>query len=503
MYDFFETGPGERPAPDASWQGCELNISSLESIFSDCADFERRDIYFGLDKKACVNLCWIDGLTDGGSISGDIIRPLTDLLRSSRSDFPGGCLGMVMHGLAYSANAKRHDSIGDVVSDLAHGYCAVLIPGEGAVCFEVKSQNVRSISEPSLEKSVKGGKDSFVETLRTNTALVRRRIRDPRLKSVKTELGRKSHTQIEVMYLDGVVDPELPKEVMRRLGKIDIDSVLATGIIGESLMDCPRSPLPQLIHTERPDRFAMYMADGRVGILIDGIPIALVVPASFAEFMKVTSDNSMHFAFSSMLSVMRYLALIVSIYVPAIYVAVAMYHQEMIPTRLLLSIIEAKQDVPFSTALEVIGMLVAFALLQEAGLRLPNPIGDTVSIIGALIVGQSAVEARVVSPIAIIVVALSGIACYTLPSQDMGSAVRLVRFALVIAAIAAGLFGVAAATCLVVFLLARMDSFGLNYTAPLSEGMPGGLLRLFVRLPKRRDKYRDPLVGSPDRRRQG
>ena len=178
MYDFLETGPGERPAPDASWQGCELNISSLESIFSDCADFERRDIYFGLDRKACVNLCWIDGLTDGGSISGDIIRPLTDLLRSSRSDFPGGCLGMVMHGLAYSANAKRRDSIGNVVSDLAHGYCAVLIPGEGAVCFEVKSQNVRSISEPSLEKSVKGGKDSFVETLRTNTSLVRRRIRE-------------------------------------------------------------------------------------------------------------------------------------------------------------------------------------------------------------------------------------------------------------------------------------------------------------------------------------
>ena len=403
MYDYLETSPGERPTPNTAWQGYELNISSLESIFSDCADFERRDIYFGLDKKACVNLCWIDGLTDGGSISGDIIRPLTDLLRSSRSDFPGGCLGMVMHGLAYSANAKRRGSIGDVVSDLAHGYCAVLIPGEGAVCFEVKSQNARSISEPSLEKSVKGGKDSFVETLRTNTALVRRRIRDPRLKSVKTELGRKSHTQIEVMYLDGVVDPELPMEVLRRLGKIDIDSVLATGIIEESLMDCPRSPLPQLIHTERPDRFAMYMADGRVGILIDGIPIALVVPASFAEFMKVTSDSSMHFTFSSMLSVMRYLALIVSVYVPAVYVAVAMYHQEMIPTRLLLSIISAKQDVPFSTGLEVIGMLVALELLQEAGLRLPNPIGDTVSIIGALIVGQSEVEAKVASPIAIIV----------------------------------------------------------------------------------------------------
>ncbi len=502
MYDFLETGPGERPAPDASWQGCELNISSLESIFSDCADFERRDIYFGLDRKACVNLCWIDGLTDGGSISGDIIRPLTDLLRSSRSDFPGGCLGMIIHGLAYSANAKRRDSIGDVVSDLAHGYCVVLIPGEGAVCFEVKSQNVRSISEPSLEKSVKGGKDSFVETLRTNTALVRRRIRDPRLKSVKTELGRKSHTQIEVMYLDGVVDPELPKEVMRRLGKIDIDSVLATGIIEESLMDCPRSPLPQLIHTERPDRFAMYMADGRVGILIDGIPIALVVPASFAEFMKVTSDSSMHFAFSSMLSVMRYLALIVSVYVPAIYVAVAMYHQEMIPTRLLLSIISAKQDVPFSTGLEVIGMLVALELLQEAGLRLPNPIGDTVSIIGALIVGQSAVEAKVASPIAIIVVAVSAIACYTLPSQDLGAAVRLIRFALLIGAVAAGLFGIGLLSCLMLLSMADMDSFGRNYTSPVTDGRPHGLMRTLLRIPKTADKFRDAELRPRDRRRQ-
>ena len=334
------------------------------------------------------------------------------------------------------------------------------------------------------------------------TDALRRRIRDPRLKSVKTELGRKSHTQIEVMYLDGVVDPELPKEVMRRLNMIDIDSVLATGIIEESLMDCPRSPLPQLIHTERPDRFAMYMADGRVGILIDGIPIALVVPASFAEFMKVTSDSSMHFAFSSMLSVMRYLALIVSVYVPAIYVAVAMYHQEMIPTRLLLSIISAEQDVPFSTWLEVIGMLVALELLQEAGLRLPNPIGDTVSIIGALIVGQSAVEAKVASPIAIIVVAVSAIACYTLPSQDLGAAVRLIRFALLIGAVAAGLFGIGLLSCLMLLSMADMDSFGRNYTSPVTDGRPHGLMRTLLRIPKTADKFRDAELRPRDRRRQ-
>ena len=246
----------------------------------------------------------------------------------------------------------------------------------------------------------------------------------------------------------------------------------------------------------------MYLMDGRVGLLVDGIPVGLVLPVTFAEFMKVTGDANLHYLVSSVTAAVRYFSLALSALLPAFYVAIAKYHQEMIPSRLLLSIIDAKQDVPFSTALEVIGMLVAFTLLQEAGLRLPNPIGDTVSIIGALIVGQSAVEARVTSPIAIIVVALSGIAGYTLPSQDMGSAVRLVRFVLVLAAIAAGLLGVAAASCLIVFWLARMDSFGTSYTAPLSEASPGSLSRLLLRKPKTQDKYRDPLLKTPDRRRQ-
>ena len=502
MYEYLKTSPGvrhERKRPEFTM---ELNILSLETIFSDCSDFERRDIYFGLDNKICLPLCWLDGLTDAQAISGGIIRPLTDILRTAPAESPDKALELILHGLAFSANAKQFNNTGEVVSELTRGCCALLIPGHGAVCFEVKSQNTRSINEPSLEKSVKGGKDSFVETLRTNTALVRRRIRDPRLKTRKLELGRKSHTQIEILYLEGVVDPALPLEVLRRLNQIDVDSVLATGIIEEYLMDCPRSPLPQLIHTERPDRFSMYLAEGRVGIIIDGIPIALVVPVSFAEFMKVTGDSNLHFTLSSMLSIMRYLALLISVYVPAIYVAVAMYHQEMIPTRLLLSIISAKQDVPFSTGLEVFAMLIALELLQEAGLRLPNPIGDTVSIIGALIVGQSAVEAKIASPIAIIVVAVSAIACYTLPSQDLGAALRLIRLALLVAAILAGLFGIGLLSCLLLLSLSDMDSFGRDYSSPISDGRPQGLLRTLLRIPRRADKLRDPELRTRDKRRQ-
>jgi len=218
--------------------------------------------------------------------------------------------------------------------------------------------------------------------------------------------------------------------------------------------------------------------------------------------MKVTSDSNMHFMVSTALTLLRYTALLMGLFLPAIYVAVAMYHQEMIPAKLLLSIIAAKENVPFSTAIEVISMMLAFSLLQEASLRLPSPIGDTVSIIGALIVGQSAVEAQLVSPIAIIVVAVSGIACYTLPSQDLAAAVKLVRWGLLLSAIAAGLYGVGIFCCVILLLLSNMDSFGCNYTAPLSGDEPWGLFRLLIRTPKPQNKFRDPLLRTPDRRRQ-
>ena len=266
-----------------------------------------------------------------------------------------------------------------------------------------------------------------------------------------------------------------------------MDALLSLGSLEEAIVDAPLSPFPQLLHTERPDRFAMYLIQGRIGLLVDGLPVGLVLPVTLAEFMKVTDDAGSHFLVSSALSLMRWTALAVAALLPAFYVAVAMYHQEMIPTRLLLSIIEAEQDVPFSTALEVLGMLISFELLQEAGLHLPNPIGDTVSIIGALIVGQSAVEARVVSPIAIIVVAFAGIAGYTLPSQDLGAAVRLARFGLVLAAIAAGFFGIGAGLCLVLLHLASLDSLGQNYTAPLSDGEARPLKRLLPEGARRRD----------------
>jgi hypothetical protein len=304
------------------------------------------------------------------------------------------------------------------------------------------------------------------------------------------------------MFVEGLASKQIIKELAERLDSLDVDGLLATGTLEEYIVDAPRSVFPQLVHTERPDRFSAFLLEGRVGILVDGLPIGLVLPVTLAEFMKVTGDYYNHYMVASALTVLRYIALMLSMLLPAFYVATAMYHQEMIPTKMLMSIIDAKQDVPFSTAIEVIGMLLSFELLQEAGLRLPNPIGDTVSIIGALIVGQSAVEARVVSPIAIIVVAFAEIAGYILPSQDLGAAIRLLRMGLVFAAVLGGLFGVGAALCLLLLHLAKIDSFGTNYTAPLSDGEPFPLMRLMLRKPKPLQKFRDPSLGGEDRRRQ-
>ena len=503
MYNFSSDDNRRYVSPPQFGRSPILSSRYLREVFSGCADFEERSVSLGLEGHVCLSVLWLDGIVSGADVSECIIKPLTEYFRYGSCADEESAYGVILDGGVYSRSVSEREDAADVVTDITHGSCAVIFDTLSlALCFEVRTSQNRSVSEPTLEKSLKGGKDSFVEALRTNTSLVRRRLCTPQLKTIESTVGRRSRTKVSIMFLDGIAAPETVEELVRRLDRVDIDAVLATGIIEEAVCDCPASPFPQFVHTERPDRFAMHLADGRVGLLIDGIPVGLITPVTFAEFMKVTGDSSMHYIIAGGLTMLRYIAMLIGLLLPAFYVAIAMYHQEMIPTKLLLSIIEAKRGVPFSTALEIIGMMIAFSFLQEAGLRLPDPIGDTVSIIGALIVGQSAVDASLVSPIAIIVVAVSGIACYTLPSQDMGYALRTCRILLLLAAIFTGLFGIAAVCCLVFLHLARIDCFGADYTAPLTDGRAFGLFRLLVSVPKKSVKYRDPLLKTPDKRRQ-
>ena len=439
----------------------------LRGLFSGCADYTERLIRCGLEGELTLPVCWLDGVVAGSALGLEILRPLTELLRAAGLQSQEDALERCLAGLVYRCSVERLSDLDAAADALCRGCCLILFEELScALSFETRSAQRRAVTEPSLEKSLKGGKDSFTETLRVNTALVRQRLNTPSLKLTESSLGRRSRTRVALLYLEGAAREATVRELARRLDRLELEALLSLGPLESGLADCPASPFPQLLHTERPDRFAMHLDQGRVGILVDGLPVGLLLPASLPAFLEVTGDGSMHPLVSATLSALRWLALAIGLLLPGFYTAVALYHPEMIPTRLLQSIIRAEQDLPFSTALEVLGMLAAFSLLQEAGLRMPNPIGDTVSIIGALIVGQAAVEAKLVSPIAIIVVAVSGIACYTLPSQDLGFALRLGRLGLLLGAIFAGLYGLGLAGCLLLLHLAELESFGTPYLSP-------------------------------------
>lgn len=437
----------------------------------------------------------------GSEVSEQVLRPLTDSGRFGQAATEADVVNRLTQGGVYSGSMKRTTCMDELAESLSFGYCALIFQGT-AFLFQVKTNEHRSVQEPSVEKSLKGGKDAFVEPLRINTGLVRSRLRTPKLKLKESTVGRKSHTAAAVLWIEEVADPALPEEMLRRLEAMDVDGVIMPDVLDSSLADAPRSPFPQLLHTERPDTLSMLLLQGRVAVLVDGMPLAFAGPAFLPEFMKTSEDRSLHYLAASAIRLLRWAALLLSLLLPAFYVAVATFHAEMIPTKLLISVIASKQSVPFSTAAEVLGMLVAFELLQEAGLRLPDPVGQTVSIIGALIVGQSAVDAKVISPIAVIVVALAGIAGYTMPSQDLSTAIRLCRFGMAIAAALGGMFGIVAGTLLLLWHLCSLETFGLPYMTPLTGAGGGDSGGVFIRRPPWKDLYRDKLINGGDIRKR-
>lgn len=481
-------------------ENLRISEKNIKNIFSDCQDYESRRLRTGENGGLWATAIWIDGLVNTVAVSEDFIRPFAQSPVLAHCKNAQESLELIMSGQIWSAAARKRSKLSDVVSDILMGFVVLVFEGcEEAATFDIRSLQSRAISEPGTEKTLKGAKGAFVETLRINTSLVRRHLRSERLKLRQTVVGRKSGTTVALMFVEDVASGETVDELSRRLDAIDIDGLLAAGNLEQYIVDCPASPFPQLLHTERPDKFAMELLEGRVGLIVDGLPLGFMLPAPLTAFMKVGEDRAGHFFIASFLRLIRWVSLLVTVLLPALFVAMSMYHQEMIPTRLLLSMIEAKQKVPFAAPLEMLGMLLAFELLQEAGLRLPNPVGDTVSIIGALIVGQAAVEARVVSPVAVIVVAAAGICSFTLPSQDLGGAVRLMRLGMVVLAIALGLYGLMLGSVLLVWHLCSMESFGLAYTAPLSEGGAGNWLKSLVRPPLWLTKRRDSDLGGKDR----
>lgn len=365
--------------------------------------------------------------------------------------------------------------------------------------FETKTGEKRSPSQPEVESTVKGSKDAFTETVRTNTSLLRRHLRTPDLRLWEQIVGRRSLTNVTVVSIDGLTDPALVRRVKRRLESVDVDGVISPSAVEEYLTGSRRTAFPMLLYTERTDKFAAGLLEGRVGVLVDGLPLGYLLPADLSRLMESPEDRGMGYVTASCVRVLRYVALIVSLLLSGLYLAMATFHQEMLPPQLLRSIIESKASVPFSTTLEVLALLVAFELLQEAGLHLPRSIGQSVSIIGGLVVGTAAVQAKLISPAALIIVAVAGICGFVLPERDLANAVRVWRFVLALCAALTGLFGLTAGTILLLIQLAELRSCGVPYLAPFSGGQTGGQLR---RPRLQEDKMRQARLHPLDLRNQ-
>ena len=480
-----------------------LSLENLRQVFSGCADFMERRVYLHGDPARTVTVCFLLGMTRNERMNDYVFRPLAQDLRLAGAP-AGELLDLLQYGALYNLAASRRTALDDVVNDLIAGSCALFVPGrEEALALPVPTEEKRSVGEPENEPALKGVRESFVESIRTNTAMVRRHLKAPELKIQEHIVGRRSRTMVDVLWLEGIAGPETVEQLSRRLDAIDIDGLEAAGNLEEYLTDHLNTPFPTLPHTQRPDRFCQALLEGRVGLMADGLPLAWMAPGTIDQFFKTGQDRAFHWMAASAVNVIRWFCALLTLLLPGLYIAAVTFHPEAIPVKLALSIVAAKQEVPFSTVFEVLILLLAFEVLQEAGLRLPGPIGSTVSILGGLVVGSAAVEARIVSPAVLIAVAIAGVAGYAMPSQDFSAALRLWRFLLAILASAAGLFGLAAGCAALIYHLASLETFGVPYLAPFTSGAgaPRGHPNL-LRPPLPRMKWRDGARRTKNRRNQ-
>ena len=475
----------------------ELSLDGLKRAFSDCADFFTRTVALG-DGEHRATVCFLLGMARNERLQDYVLKPMMSdkvLAGAKIADLPA----LLEQKAVYAQTVKRPKDLDEAVNDLIAGSCAVCLPGGEVLTIPVPTEEKRSIGQPENEPALKGSRESFVESIRTNTSMLRRHLRAPELRIAEHIVGRQSLTPVDVLWLEGIADPETVNRVRRRLDDMDIDAIEAAGNVEEYLTDTIRSPFPLLPYTQRPDRFCQGLLEGRVGIMADGIPLGWLAPGTMDQFFITAQDRAYHYMVASALRLVRYFCAGLSVILPALYIAVVTYHPEAIPVRLALSIVAAKQDVPFSTIFEVLILLLSFEVIQEAGLRLPGPIGSAVSILGGLVVGNAAVQAHIVSPAVLIVVAVAGIAGYTQPSQDMGNALRLWRFLLAVLAGVGGLFALTGGLAALVWHLAGLESFGVPYLAPFTAGGGGKTL---IRFPLRWEKWRQVTPFGMNRRKQ-
>ncbi|HEY8342044.1 MAG TPA: spore germination protein [Calditerricola sp.] len=475
----------------------EENLRVLEELYRDCDDFVVRPFRIGNRRKAL--LFYLEGLSNAEQINEHILGPLMKNASEEHADI----LTLAQLRIPI-AKVKPVHTVSACIEHLSNGEAVLLVDGEthGLACGLSKSET-RAIDEPEAETVVRGPRDGFIETLDMNIVMLRRKIRSPRLKVKSLTVGRYTLTRIALVYIDGLTAPELIDEVEHRISRINIDGVLESGYLEEFIEDNPWSPFPQVLATERPDVAAASLLEGRMVILVDGTPFALVVPTTFFSLLQASEDYYNRFLIGTAIRWLRYAFVGIALLLPSLYVAIITYHQEMIPTTLLLKIATSRETVPFPALVEALLMETTFEILREAGVRLPRQIGAAISIVGALVIGEAAVSAGLASAPMVMVVAITGIASFAIPRYPAGISLRMLRFPIMILAGTLGLLGVMLGILSVAVHLCTLRSFGMPYLAPIAPTMRRDLRDVLGRAPWWALHTRPHFTGKADRRRQG
>ena len=483
------------------------NIKVLRSVFEHCDDVVMREIEVVVKEPIRALIVFVEGMSDESAINEHIIEAVQQnaaIISRGQRLTGANTLKITKDQVLSVNNAQATGDLSKLVEQVMAGSVALLIDGTaGVIIINVREWKSRSVEEPNSEPLLRGPRDGFTETLRTNTALVRRRIKTPRLKMEGYKIGRLSKTDVVIAYIHGIANDKVVEEVRRRLNRIEIDGIMESNYLEELIEDDPFSVFPQTNITERPDKVAAHLLEGYVAIMVDNTPVSMIVPATFPVLLQSAEDYYNRYPYAFFIRLLRFIALNISLLLPSLYVAIVTFHQEMLPTPFIISIAAQREGTPFPAFIEALFMETVFEILREAGIRLPRQIGQAVSIVGALVIGDAAVNAGLVSPAIVMVVALTAIASFTLPNISASFALRLLRFPIIFMAAFLGLFGVMIALMTILFHLCSLRSFGVPYLSPLTPFNLRDMKDSFIRMPWWFMKTRPALVGRQDQGRQG